>query len=386
MCAQSPCHGENSAQQQAVHVQAAELFFLFSSALQWWLIAGAGMTLDHLAWAVQPGQRVPFTCLPQLFAPQLVFSAAHRATRRGATPPCLHQRCSTCAPHHGHRPPHLPQPARHTMLPLDSQQIRCAALAGQAMGSLVLTAAVSHLMLSGRQPLLLEIILMIARLIVAACNVAFLWEALHARRMHSATRCPYGSTSAALDSELFLLASCLLLLVWQMLHTWVSGGSVVRLAVLVSVHCGGASLLRAFGAILLLWGAGTRLSDSAEAHKVHAQLKAWCPHHLMRPCQEGCAVPRPTQGEGANFAADYIAAVVTVAADLVAPCALSRARTLQAISGCRASLDLIARPRRAAEDAAVEWELQRVVRTPCLSSLNSALYCTDVVLSLGVSH
>ena len=65
-------------------MQAAELFFLFSSLLQWWLVAGAGTVLDHLEWLVRPSQPTPFTCLPHRSATLLVSSRAHRMTRLGA--------------------------------------------------------------------------------------------------------------------------------------------------------------------------------------------------------------------------------------------------------------------------------------------------------------
>lgn len=232
----------------------------------------------------------------------------------------------------------------------------------------MLTAVLAVSMLQDHAPLLLDIILSAFRLLVFACNAAFMWESSQTwHRQAAARKAGKGGLSTAMDTELYLLTSCLLLLLWQGLHTCVSGGSVALLAVLVGVHAGGAALLRAFGAMLLLWAPCAQLPQHSEVHDIHSQLQAWWPPYLQRDgnqCASSSSKAQSARPPEPEFGAQYLAALATAAAKLLAPCTLSRAQTLQDISSCRASVSVLLEPSSSYSAAAVATRLHGLVRTP----------------------
>lgn len=225
----------------------------------------------------------------------------------------------------------------------------------------MLATTVAHAMLRDGARLAEDIALMAARAAILACNAVFLWESVSSRRGQAT----HGSgTGTAMDSELFLLAACLLLFVWQGIYAWVSRGSTPLLAVLVSTNCGGAALLRTFGAAVLLWGSGGRSSSRDEARRVHAQLKAWWPGKVSDHAGEGQAGRASGKGAGAlpsRQVADAVSALAAVAASLLAPRFLPRSAALQAICSCRASLHLLMHGCAASDDAWVP-HLKHAVR------------------------
>eukprot|EP00892_Ulva_mutabilis_P007221 jgi/Ulvmu1/4871/UM020_0157.1 len=324
-------------------MQAAELFFLLSSVLQWWLVADAGRLVDHLAWASHATLSASPSYLSHKPSTQLVFTWAHKSTK--------------------------------------------LALAAQASSSLLLTVGLAVGMLLDQAPLLLDIVLVALRLLVLACNAAFMWESAQAwRRESAAKKVGNWAHSTAMDTELYLLASCLLLLVWQVLHTCVSSGSVPLLAILVSIHAGGAAVLRAFAATLLLWAPGAQLSQSIEAGSIHAQLQAWWPPHLQdQGPQEALSRKAKSVVPGSpGFTAQYLAAVANTAARLLAPATLSRAQALQDISCCRASVSMLLQsslPRKSAEkpNPALLHALQGALHAAAIVRNHNQLHCCSII-------
>lgn len=330
-------------------MQAAEILFLFSSLLQLWLVHGAGMVLDHLTCATQPDLPAQSASPAQRFPTQLVVSQQHRLTRLGMCPQlCTAPGAETHVSLHALRlctnTPSVPcaGPPCSTALTVCS----CAALAAQATSSLMLTLALTVSMLLAGAPLLLDVIVVAFRLLLFACNAAFMWEATQSWKWESAVKkgVGRGATSTAIDTELYLLLSCLLFLVWQVLHTCVSSGSVPLLAVLVGIHAGGAALLRTFGAALLMWTPSALAPQTSEACKIHAQLQAWWPPCLQNQGHENVASSGKATAAGPRppgFSSEYLAAVSTAAAKLMAPSTLFRAQALQDMRSCRTSARLL---------------------------------------------